>query len=156
MTEYLYNAMGQDLGKQPSSELSDMEKAARRLASYLNILLAIDYDVDAVDRLAKARKVDEFLEAVCNSLRRRENLEKSINTIKDKATDPADKKLLERALALVRCVSKRDIDALFRFLNGREGELRKWACYIGSRALAYSRVYGILRKYSEKGERYVR
>lgn len=140
-----------DLGKQPPSTLSDIEKAARHLASYLNILLAIDYDVDAIDRLAKARKIDEFLEAICNALRRRENLEKSIEAMIDRATNPTDRKLLEKALNLVRCVSKRDVDALFRSLNGKEGELRKWACYIGSRALVYSRVYGVLRKYSERG-----
>jgi len=59
---------------------ADLVESANKLADYLHITLAVEYDIDAVDRVAKSRKLDDFLEAIYNALRRRFTMEKKIRS----------------------------------------------------------------------------
>ena len=134
-------------GREPAPQVPlrpqvDLRDAANRLADFLNILLAVDYDIDVIDRLAKSRKKDEFAEAVYNALRRRENLESKIIELE------GENEVKDRAVKRLRRVNERDIELLLLELD--EKEIKKWASYIGARALAYNDTFGRLRSLLEK------
>ncbi|RLF05133.1 MAG: hypothetical protein DRK00_05185 [Thermoprotei archaeon] len=115
--------------------------AADRVAAYLSVLLAVEYDIDAVDRVAKARKIDDFMEGVYNALRRRQNLEDTLQAKLREASEDEHKRALEDALAMVRSLNPSHVEKL-RDLD--KSSLKLVASYIGSRALAHTRTSGIL------------
>ena len=115
--------------------------AAEKVASYLSVLLAVEYDVDVVDRIAKARKLDDFMEGVYNALRRRYNLEDTILKQMGKETNEERRKALSDAIGIIRGLNPSHLEKL-RSLN--RGALKLVASYIGSRALAYTRTVGML------------
>jgi len=140
----------------------DVWDAADRLSSYLSVLLAIEYDIDTVDRIAKARKLDDFMEGVYNALRRRSNLEdeleaelKKLKNELEKATKEENKKeltekieTLNKALEIIRGFNPSHIEKL---RNLSRDVLKLVASYIGSRALAYTRTVGILTEIFQTG-----
>lgn len=148
--EYLNNQPFRvgEANEEESPEFSGILFAANKLAGFLNILLAVDYDIDVIDRLAKSRRVDEFWEAVYNALRRRENLEDKIARLREDIEEN-ERENIERALGILRSLEPGDIERLFRELN--EKQVRKWASYIGSRALVFNRTFGTIRKNLERG-----
>jgi len=120
-------------------------EAADRIASYLSVLLAIDYDIDAIDRIAKARKPDDLMEGIYNALRRRDNLEDKVNkALKALENTSGDKaQALSDALRMLRGLNPSHLEVIKR-LEGRDVKLV--ASYIGSKALAHTRTIGILRE----------
>jgi len=119
--------------------------AAKKLAEYLHILLAVEYDVDAIDRLAKSRRLDEFKENVYNALRRKLTLESKLSELEKRGHGEA-----REALSKVRDLGPEDIDSLMMNIN--DSQLRGWATFIGSRALASTSLFTVLRKLIEGGE----
>ncbi|RLE83813.1 MAG: hypothetical protein DRJ67_11585 [Thermoprotei archaeon] len=115
--------------------------AAEKVASYLSVLLAVEYDIDVVDRIAKARKLDDFMEGIYNALRRRYNLEDTILKQMGKETNEERRKALSDAIGIIRGLNPSHLEKL-RSLN--RGALKLVASYIGSRALAYTRTVGML------------
>jgi len=136
-----------------SGSLSDdVWKAADRVASYLSVLLAVEYDIDTVDRIAKARKLDDFMEGIYNALRRRHNLEDKLENAlrehekrkegeKGKEINEKRLKALNDALNDIRSLNPIHLERL-RSLD--RGNLKLVASYIGSRALAYTEKVGTL------------
>jgi len=121
----------------------DVWEAADRVAAYLNVLLAIDYDIDAIDRIAKARKLDDFMEGIYNALRRRQNLEESIIDALESERNEERCRILNEALGMIRGLNPSHVEKL-RGLS--RGDVKLVASYIGSKALAYTRTFGVLRQ----------
>jgi len=128
------------LGQQAGWRVSLDEKlmsAAKSLSQYLSILLAIEYDIDAVDRIAKARRLEDFVEGIYNALRYRENLIKKIE--EEMKENKEYKEILNEAIQLVEEFDISEVDALIDSLTQRDGSLLKLvASYIGTRALAFT------------------
>jgi len=125
----------------------DVWDAADRMASYLSVLLAVEYDIDTVDRIAKARKLDDFMEGIYNALRRRQNLEDTLRGQIEKATGEDRHKALDDAIGIVRGFNPHHLEKL-RGLD--RNSLKLVASYIGSRALAYTRTVGVLMEIFQK------
>ena len=115
-------------------------EAAKALSQYLSILLAVEYDIDAIDRIAKARRLEDFAEGVYNALRRRENLVQKIEDAlrSDKVTGE-EKDALSKALGAIKRFSSFEADTLVEQLrSGNGARLKLIASYIGMRALAFT------------------
>ena len=121
--------------------------AAKSLAQYLSILLAIEYDIDAIDRIAKARRLEDFIEGIYNALRYRENL---IQKIEEKIKETENENLeeiLSKAMQLVERFDAFEVDALINSLRQENGSLLKLvASYIGTRALAFTETEHRIRE----------
>jgi len=133
----------------------ELRGSARRLANYLGILLAVEYDVDAIDRIAKARKLEDFAEGIYNALRRRENLLRKLDEKVKVAKDDEDKEVLVDAIKKVKDFSDSDVDRLINSLSARsDSQLKLLASYVGSMALAHeesTRLREILEKLERTG-----
>uniref|UniRef100_A0A7C1T9P7 Uncharacterized protein n=1 Tax=Thermofilum pendens TaxID=2269 RepID=A0A7C1T9P7_THEPE len=134
----------------------ELRSSARRLADYLGILLAVEYDVDAIDRIAKARKLEDFAEGIYNALRRRESLLQKLLDEKVKAErGNEDKNFLEKAIKKVKDFSDSDVDRLINSLSDRsDSQLKLLASYVGSMALAHeesTRLREILERLRRTG-----
>jgi hypothetical protein len=133
------------------SEEKDPFSAARSLAQYLGILLAVDYDIDAIDRVAKARRLEDFAEGIYNALRRRENLLQRIKEKMKNIGDERDKTALSEAIRLIEGFSAFKVDTLINSLKTRnDAQLKLIASYIGSRALAFTETERKVREIFEK------
>lgn len=126
----------------------DLIETANKLANYLHIVLAIEYDIDIVDRIAKARRLDDFIEAIYNALRRRFTLEKKIQDLLSKTED--DKKEdLNRALSNIKNFNPSDIEIIRDKLIGQPFRIKEIASYIGSKSIANTVLFDNLRKIME-------
>jgi len=86
--------------------------SADRVADYLRVLLAVRYDIDIIDRIAKARKLDDFMEGIYNALRLRQNLEESIRDKIEIVKEEEYKKALEYAIKIIHNCNSSDIKNL--------------------------------------------
>ena len=129
-------SLGQQAGRGVSLD-ERLMSAAKSLSEYLSILLAIEYDIDAVDRIAKARRLEDFVEGIYNALRYRENL---IKKIEEKMKENKEyEEILSEALQIVEDFDVFEVDTLINSLRQRDGSLLKLvASYIGTRALAFT------------------
>ena len=124
------------------SNNGDVWDAAKRLSDYLQVLLAVEFEIDTIDRLARARKPDEFFEGLYNALRKRENLE---SKLQEKLGSCKDEEAVNSGLAILRALNPSHIEILRKaIMEGRVG-LKLLANYICSRALAHTRTYSSLR-----------
>jgi len=119
--------------------------AAKSLTQYLSILLAIEYDIDAIDRIAKARRLEDFVEGIYNALRYRENL---IQKIEEKMKENKEyEEILSKTIQLVERFNAFEVDTLINFLRQENGSLLKLvASYIGTRALAFTETERKIRE----------
>lgn len=121
--------------------------AAKSLAQYLSILLAIEYDIDAIDRIAKARRLEDFVEGIYNALRYRENLIQKIEEKIKETKNENIEEILSKAMQLVERFDAFEVDALINSLRQENGTLLKLvASYIGTRALAFTKTEHEIRK----------
>ncbi|MDW8034728.1 MAG: hypothetical protein RMI79_07370 [Nitrososphaerota archaeon] len=128
----------------------DLMETANKLANYLHVMLAIEYDIDIVDRIAKARRLDDFIEAIYNALRRRFTLEKRIQEIWPKIKD--DKKEdLNRAFTHIKNFNPSDVEIIRNRLTGQPFRIKEIASYVGSKSIASTVLFDNLRKIMEGG-----
>lgn len=123
----------------------DLMEIANKLANYLHIVLAIEYDIDIVDRIAKARRLDDFIEAIYNALRRRFTLEKKIQDLWSKAGDD-ERKDLDRALSNIKSFNPSDVEIIRDKLIDQPLRIKEIASYIGSKSIANTILFDNLRK----------
>jgi hypothetical protein len=149
--------MGSESSEHVQESVKTEEKlfeAAKALSQYLSVLLAVEYDIDAVDRIAKARRLEDFAEGVYNALRRRENLLQKIEEALEKVTDEEGKKALSSALRGVERFTAFEADALIEQLrSGNGARLKLVASYIGMRALAFTSTEHRVREVFEQTRR---
>lgn len=123
----------------------DLIKSADKLANYLHIVLAIEYDIDVIDRVAKARRLDDFFEATYNALRRRFAVEKKIEDLLSKVTDQ-QKENLERAMSYIKGFNPSDIEILREKIASQSLSIKEITSYIGSKSIASTVLFDNLRK----------
>ncbi len=119
-----------------------MAEAANRLADYLHVLLAVEYDVDVIDRLAKSRQVDEFKENMYNALRRKLTLESKLNELEKKGGQED----VRRALSIIKSLNPSHVESLAKI---EQNQLKGLATYVGARALASTVLFDNLRRLAE-------
>lgn len=142
-------------GKQPPDE-EELFQAAESLANYLSVLLAVEYDIDVIDRIAKARKLEDFAEGVYNALRRRENLEQKIKSylgkLIEQKVENESKKNLEKALKYIESFDSYKVQALIGGLRAKNSsQLKLIASYIGSVAISFNATVRAVRDIFERG-----
>jgi len=137
-------SLGQQAGRRGSLD-EQLMSAAKSLTQYLSILLAIEYDIDAIDRIAKARRLEDFVEGIYNALRYRENL---IQKIEEKMKENKEyEEILSKTIQLVERFNAFEVDTLINFLRQENGSLLKLvASYIGTRALAFTETERKIRE----------
>jgi len=124
-------------------EINDrLMEAANKLADYLHVLLAIEYDVDIIDRLAKSRQPYEFKENLYNALRRRLTLESKLSSFEEKS----EHEDIRRALSIIKGFNPSHVELLAKI---EQNQLRDIATYVGARALASTVLFDNLRKLFE-------
>jgi len=135
------------------SEKDPLIESANKLADYLHVLLAVEYDIDVIDRLAKSRRLDEFTESIYNALRRRLTIESKLESYRNKVSSQ-DAEYIERAIGISKRFNPSDVEILRRTL-AKTGQslLREIATYIGARALASTVMFDVLRRIMERGGR---
>jgi hypothetical protein len=139
-------SLEQRAGREGSSD-EQLMSAAKTLAQYLSILLAIEYDIDAIDRIAKARRLEDFVEGIYNALRCRENLKQKIEEKIEKTENKESKEVLGKALQLVERFNAFEVDTLINLLRYENGSrLKLIASYIGTRALAFTEIEHKIRE----------
>lgn len=132
------------------SEKEPVIEAANKLADYLHVLLAVEYDVDVVDRLAKSRRLDEFTENMYNALRRRLNLESKLENCLNKVNEQ-NAEYIKRAISIIKSFNPSHVEVLRRNLaQTGQSFLREVATYVGARALASTVMFDKLREIMEK------
>jgi len=119
-----------------------LAEAANRLADYLHVLLAVEYDVDVIDRLAKSRQVDEFKENMYNALRRKLTLESKLNELEKKGGQED----VRRALSIIKSLNPSHVESLAKI---EQNQLKGLATYVGARALASTVLFDNLRRLAE-------
>ncbi|MBS7612290.1 hypothetical protein KEJ27_08870 [Candidatus Bathyarchaeota archaeon] len=127
----------------------ELIETADKLANYLHIVLAIEYDIDLIDRVAKARRLDDFLEAIYNALRRKFTIERKIGDLLSKVEDE-QKEYLNRALGYIRSFNPSDVEILRNKLASRPLSIKETASYIGSKSIASTVLFDNLRKLTER------
>lgn len=131
-------------------ELSgELIETSDKLANYLHIVLAIEYDIDLIDRVAKARRLDDFLEAIYNALRRKFTIERKIEELFSKVEEER-KEYLNRALGYIRSFNPSDVEILRNNLASRSLSIKEVASYIGSKSIASTVLFDNLRKLMER------
>jgi uncharacterized protein (DUF2342 family) len=144
------SASSKDVLERAKAE-EDLFEAAKALSQYLSVLLSVEYDIDSVDRIAKARRLEDFAEGVYNALRRRENLIQKIKEALTKAPDENTKNALMSALRSVEGFSVFKVDTLINQLrSGDSARLKLIASYIGSRAIAFTSTEYKVREFFDQ------
>lgn len=119
---------------------------ANKIADYLNVLLAVDWDIDAIDRVAKSRRVEDFLESLYNALRRKENLRERLRDAASReGMGEEQKRAVDYAIRRVDLLTPKDLEDLHEALVRNEVSVKHAASYIGCRALASHPAFHTLR-----------
>ena len=131
------------------SEVNDLVSSADRLSNYLHVVLAIEYDVDAIDRVAKSRRLDDFLEAIYNALRRRLTLSDKLEELLNKAKND-ERRTVERAISYIKNFNPSDVEKLRSRLASHTISIKEIASYTGSKAIASTVLFDTLRRLCER------
>jgi len=126
-------------------EDSSLVETADKLAKYLHVVLSVEYDIDVIDRVAKARRFDDFLEAIYNALRRKFTVERKIRDKMSEANE-REKEFLNSALNYIKNFNPSDIEILRSRLIAQSSSIKEIASYIGSKSIASTVLFDNLRR----------
>lgn len=121
------------------------------LARYFRLLLALEWDFDSIDRLARSLNESEVYDTLYRAFRRRENL---VEYIKDQVLKNAkeeEKKDIENSLKfLSKYANEGLIDCVRGYINAKPDCIKAFVKYVASKALASTPEYLLLREVVER------